>query len=64
MTERIALSKWRSFRDYGRAVQRSPVALREKLELARYLARNAVWHRRELTAEIWTAVKNLAGAAR
>jgi glycosyltransferase involved in cell wall biosynthesis len=64
MTERIALSKWRSFRDYARAVQRGPLALREKLELARYLARNAVWHRRELTAEIWTAVKNLAGAAR
>jgi glycosyltransferase involved in cell wall biosynthesis len=59
-TDGIALARWRSLGEYGRAVHHSPLALAEKVELALYLARTAVWHRRELTAEIWTAVKKMA----
>ena len=58
---RVALFRWRHLWEYGRAIERSRVPVREKTQMWARLLRTTIWQRRPLAAEAWLAVKALVG---
>ncbi len=53
----IGLNKWHRHLGFFQAVQRSPLPLKSKARLYRYLLRRMIWDRRDLSAELSAYVR-------
>jgi hypothetical protein len=57
--QKIFLTKWRHLWENFHVVGRAPLDVTEKKRLYSYLARQAIWTRRELVVELFSAVGQL-----
>jgi hypothetical protein len=57
---RIQLVEWRHLLELARAIGRAPLGAREKMRVGRFLARRAIWNRRNLARELVVAMRELA----